>query len=196
MDKNRYAGGSKPTPQASPTPPTPQAPPAPPQPKPPASPDLTTTARNSHETVTVPPPSPSSTTQPPPTPVQPAPTQAPQGPPPQPEVNLDPADGLGYGEQDDPKIIPARPDDPRANRMPPYPPAAGRRGEEGSVEMLVQIAADGSVSSVEIATSSGHALLDKTARDAVAHWHFRPAMQNGVAVPTQMMQVFNFKIDR
>ena len=195
MDKNRYAGGATPSPPASAAPPAPTAPPVPPQPQP-AAPDLTTATPTSREQVSVPPPSPSTTTEPPPQSAQPAPQQAPQGPPPQPEINLDPADGLGYGEQDDPHIIPAKPDDRHANRMPPYPRAAGRRGEEGSVQMLVQIAADGSVSSVEVATSSGYPTLDKTATDAVSHWHFRPAMQNGVAVPMQMMQVFNFRIDR
>ena len=196
MDKNRYVGGSNPTQAASPTPPAPDTAPTPPQPKPPAAPDLTTTTPTSRDQVTVPPPSPASTIEPPPTPAQPTPSQAPPGPPPEPEVDIDPSNNVGYGEQDDPNVIPAKPDDRHANRMPVYPAAAGRRGEEGSVEMLVQIAADGSVTSVEIATSSGYPTLDKTAHDAVAHWHFRPAMQNGVAVPTQMMQVFNFKIDR
>ncbi len=126
----------------------------------------------------------------------PTPSPPPQASASQPEVDLDPADGLGYGHQDDPQVIPASPDDRHANKMPPYPRAAGRRGEEGSVEMLVSVGADGAVSSVEVAVSSGHPDLDRTATDAVSHWHFRPARQNGVAVPMQMMQVFNFKIDR
>lgn len=194
MDKNRYAGGSQATPPASPTPPAPVAPPSPPKPQPPAAPDLASSTLASREQVTVPPASHDPTTTRPPSPTPPAPAAAAQ--PSQPQVNLDQADGLGYGMQDDPRIIPASPDDSHANRMPPYPSAAGRRGEEGSVQMLIRIAADGSVTSVEVATSSGYQTLDRTARDAVAHWHFRPAVQDGVAVPTQMMQVFNFRIDR
>jgi protein TonB len=189
-DQNRYAGGSKPTPPATPTPPAPPAPPAPPkqagapdpsdqQPPAPATADETT-----------PPDAKKS-----PDPQQQAPSPTPQAQQQQPEVALDPADGLGYGHQDDPHIIPASPDS-HANKMPPYPRAAGRRGEEGSVQMLVRIAADGSVEGIDVAVSSGYPDLDETATRAVSHWHFRPAIRDGVPVPTQMMQVFNYHIDR
>ena len=189
-DQNKYAGGSKPTPPTNPTPPAPKAPPATPAPQAsPApsdepsqstpSPDLVPPDAPKRGDVQAPAPSP---------PQQPAPSE--------PQVDLDPADGLGYGRQDDPHIIPATPDDRHANKMPPYPRSAGRRGEEGTVQMLVSIDAGGSVKSVEIATSSGYADLDQTAQNAVSHWHFRPAIQNGVAVPMQIMQVFNYKIDR
>ena len=189
-DQNKYAGGSKPTPPSSPTPPAPKAPPAPPKPQ--ASPTPSDMPS---------PPAPSPDPVPPDAPTR-GQVQAPSPAPPQqqaqsePQVDLDPADGLGYGRQDDPHIIPATPDDRHANKMPPYPRAAGQRGEEGTVQMLVSIQADGSVRSVEIATSSGYNDLDRTAQNAVSHWHFRPAIQNGVAVPTQVMQVFNYKIDR
>jgi len=189
MDDNKYAGGSKPSPPASQTPPSPKAPPTQEQPVPkqaevtsstpsapdgevaPAEPDQAQTPRTSAQA-------------------------SPPGPPPEPDVNLDPADGLGYGHQDDATIIPAKPLDKTANKMPPYPRAAGRRGEQGQVQMLVSIGADGAVSGIEVAVSSGFPELDRTAVNAVAHWHFHPAMRDGRPVPTQSMQVFNFKIDR
>ncbi|MCQ8241000.1 TonB family protein [Rhizosaccharibacter radicis] len=179
MDDNKYSGGGKavppPAPQKQPSPASQHPPDAiPPQPQVPA------------DAVRVPPPetaSPSSAS-------PPAPDLRDA------DVDLDPSGGLGYGHQDDPHIVAARPDNKRANRMPVYPLAAGRRGEEGTVQILVMIGADGSVTGVDVATSSGHPDLDRTARDAVAHWHFRPAQQDGKAVPTQMMQVFNFRIDR
>ncbi len=190
-DQNRYAGGSKPAPPAEPAPPAPPAPPSPPATE--GAPDRSDLPQSvaAPDAVPVPPDAPKQEK-----------VQAPDPSPPQqssqsqPEVDLDPADGLGYGHQDDPHVIPASPDNRHANKMPPYPRAAGRRGEEGSVEMLVSVGADGAVAGVEVAVSSGHADLDRTATDAVSHWHFRPAHQNGVAVPTQMLQVFNFKIDR
>lgn len=189
-DQNKYTGGSKPSPATNPTPPAPKAPPAPAKPEAAPSPsDMPSQTTPSPDLV------------PPDAPKQ-GEVQAPSPSPPQqraqsePQVDLDPGGGLGYGMQDDPHVIPASPDDRHANKMPPYPVAAGRRGEEGSVQMLVSITADGSVRSVEIATSSGFADLDRTAQNAVSHWHFRPAIQNGIAVPTQMMQVFNYKIDR
>ena len=189
-DQNRYAGGAKPAPPVNPTPPVPPAPPTPSATQ--GVPDRSDLPQSpAPDAETVPPDAPKGQNVPAPRPSPPL-----QASPSQPEVDLDPADALGYGHQDDPQMIPVSPDDRHANKMPPYPRAAGRRGEEGSVEMLVTVGADGAVSAVEVAVSSGHPDLDRTATNAVSHWHFRPARQNGVAVPTQLMQVFNFKIDR
>ena len=192
-DQSRSIGGSTPTHPANPAAPAPPAPPRPPAAQ--GAPDRSDLPQiaSSPDAEAVPPDAPEQRQVQAPKPSPPQQTEAAQ-----PEVDLDPsADQLGYGRQDyDPRVTPAAPDDRRANKMPPYPAAAGRRGEQGSVEMLVLIGADGAVSSVEVAVSSGHPDLDRTATNAVAHWHFRPARQNGVAVPTQIMQVFNFKIDR
>lgn len=190
MDQNRYAGGATKSPPASSTQPSPPAPQSPQAQGAPTGLNLPPATKSSPDTV--PPDAPKQQTM-----QAPSPSQAPPNPnPAQPQVNLDPADGLGYGHQDDPHDIPASPDDKNANKMPPYPRDAGRRGEEGSVQMLVSIAADGEVSGVEVAVSSGYSTLDRTARDAVSHWHFRPAIRDGLPVPTQLMQTFNFKIDR
>lgn len=48
-------------------------------------------------------------------------------------------------------------------RFQKYPPPAQRRGWEGTVEVLLQIAADGKVTSVTVGKSSGHAMLDEEA---------------------------------
>ena len=69
-----------------------------------------------------------------------------------------------------------------ANPFPPYPPAARRRGIEGTVVLRVAVLADGSPRSVEIARSSGSGLLDEAARDTIARWRFRPATRSGEAV--------------
>ena len=178
MDDAKYAGGSKQTPPSAPTPPAPQTPPAPDSPQtqqtPPAPPDAK---------------APSDLPPPPAAPPPPQPQAAAQ-----PEVDLDPNGDVGYGRQDNAEDLPASPDDRHANKVPAYPRGAGMRGEQGTVEMLVTIAATGQVASAEIAVSSGHADLDRTAQRAVLGWHFHPAMQHGVAVPTQSMQVFNFRI--
>ncbi|MCQ8277046.1 energy transducer TonB [Acetobacteraceae bacterium KSS8] len=186
-DDKRYSGGAKPTPPSTPVPPAPDpaqqparsGPPetadVPPQPAPPTEttpPDAPETAEDSAKAPAAP---------------QPA-KQA------EPDIDLDPTDNFGYGRQDDPSIIPASPDK-KTNKMPAYPRGAGRRGEQGSVQMLVRIAADGSVSGVDVAVSSGYPDLDSTAVKAVSGWHFRPAVRNGVATPTQMMQIFHFHID-
>lgn len=68
------------------------------------------------------------------------------------------------------------------NPIPSYPPAARRRGIEGTVLLLAQISADGRALAVEITRSSGSSLLDEAARKTIARWHFHPALRNGAAV--------------
>jgi periplasmic protein TonB len=181
MDDNRYSGGGK----TQPTTPSKQSEME--KVTTSKSPDLPPQRVMNRQAVTVPPPE-REVAVGSPAPVAPDLSAA--------QVDLDPSSGIGFGHQDDPLITPAKPDNRRANKMPVYPVAAGRRGEEGTVELLVMIGADGAVTSIDIATTSGHPDLDQTARDAIARWHFRPAMQDGKPVPTQIMQVFNFKIDR
>ena len=50
-----------------------------------------------------------------------------------------------------------------------YPPEAVNRGLEGEVVLLLKLAADGRIVSVEIASSSGHALLDQAAINAAGN---------------------------
>lgn len=72
---------------------------------------------------------------------------------------------------------------PLADNPPPaYPAAARRRGLQGLVVVLVRVLPDGSAGALSVAESSGHALLDQAALDAVAGWRFRPALRDGVAV--------------
>src|SRR5262245_45965185 len=49
---------------------------------------------------------------------------------------------------------------------PPYPEEAKARGDEGRTVVGLLIGTDGTVKESRIDTSSGHALLDKTAQDA------------------------------
>lgn len=66
---------------------------------------------------------------------------------------------------------------------PPYPSLAQRRGWEGEVILRVLVDASGRASEVEILRSSGHGLLDRSARDQVLQrWRFQPAMRNGETV--------------
>ncbi len=69
------------------------------------------------------------------------------------------------------------------NPEPAYPKAAERKGMEGTVTLRVKVGTDGYPLSIEIATSSGHAILDKAAVNAVRDtWRFNPATLNGCAV--------------
>ena len=57
---------------------------------------------------------------------------------------------------------------------PSYPPSALAEGWNGTVVLRVTIAVDGQVTDVEVAESSGHAVLDGAAAAAVRRWRMRP----------------------
>lgn len=78
---------------------------------------------------------------------------------------------------------------------PPYPPVARRLGEQGTVILAITVAADGSVSAAQVATSSGVPELDQAALNWVkAHWRYKPAMQGGVAVPSSTQAAVKFDL--
>lgn len=63
---------------------------------------------------------------------------------------------------------------------PRYPPLARRRGWQGEVILRVQVGIDGRALSVEVEQGSGHALLDREAREHVLKtWRFEPARIDG-----------------
>lgn len=75
--------------------------------------------------------------------------------------------------------------DPRhaADLQPPYPPAARRLGEEGSVIVHITIGRDGRVQTATIAQSSGSSRLDEAAiAQALKRWRFTPALADGEPV--------------
>jgi protein TonB len=68
------------------------------------------------------------------------------------------------------------------NAPPAYPAPARRRGVEGKVLLRVRVAASGRAEGVSVLESSGHPLLDRAARRAVAAWRFAPATLAGLPV--------------
>ncbi|WP_286224490.1 energy transducer TonB [Polynucleobacter sp. HIN6] len=74
--------------------------------------------------------------------------------------------------------------DPRFNNpKPPYPIASRENGEEGRVWLSLCVSEDGAISRLQLAQSSGHPALDRSALNTVTHWKFHPARQNGAAIP-------------
>lgn len=66
---------------------------------------------------------------------------------------------------------------PSAHNKPPrYPSEARRKGIEGTVVLDVEIAETGKVSGLNITDSSGSALLDNAAIEAVKSWTFEPSV--------------------
>lgn len=67
----------------------------------------------------------------------------------------------------------------RHNPSPGYPGLARKRGYEGTAVFDVLVSAEGKVDTMRISSSSGHAILDQAAEDAVAAWFFTPALKSG-----------------
>ncbi len=76
-----------------------------------------------------------------------------------------------------------------------YPFFARIFGDEGTSELSFMVAADGTVSAVKIAKSSGSDRLDDAAKDCVAKWHYRPAIKDNVLVDAPMTVKVNWNLD-
>ena len=64
---------------------------------------------------------------------------------------------------------------------PRFPAESRRLRESGTVRLRLTVSAEGRVSAVEVARSSGFDRLDQAAADAVRRWRFRPRLVGGVA---------------
>ena len=80
-----------------------------------------------------------------------------------------------------------------SNPPPHYPATARRRGYQGTVVLAVMVSETGSTQQIQIAASSGYAILDKAAMKAVYDWRFSPATRFGrplamrVKIPVQFI---------
>ena len=75
-----------------------------------------------------------------------------------------------------------------------YPVDVLKRGVTGKVVLIVDVAADGSVAAAKIDRSAGNARLDEAALQAVSTWRFKPAMQDGKPVPSQVRVPVDFEL--
>jgi protein TonB len=81
------------------------------------------------------------------------------------------------------------------NLPPPYPRAAGARRQQGAVLARMHVDANGQVVQVEVLKSSGSPILDRAAHDALAKWHFTPALRDGEPVADVVDLNINFRLD-
>jgi TonB family protein len=79
---------------------------------------------------------------------------------------------------------------------PDYPLLARQQGWEGSVTLRLELVADGTIGTVQIASSSGHPLLDTAAETAAKTWTHVPATQDGVAVTRWVDITLTFTLDK
>jgi len=169
----------------APTPPPPPEAPAEAQPQPTAAtePPPPPAADTADEPLPPPPP-------PPPTRMSSSAASRPQPaappPPPAPAINLGGTDSETNAVVSGDRVMPARADASYHNKEPVYPPDAVRRAEQGAVVLVVHVSPEGLASGVDVLQSSGYLLLDRTAREAVAQWHFLPAVKDGKPVASDM----------
>jgi protein TonB len=78
---------------------------------------------------------------------------------------------------------------------PPYPADARNLGHQGTVTLAMAIDATGVVTNAQVRVSSGYPELDQTAVSWVmAHWRYKPAIQNGAAVASTTLAAVKFDL--
>lgn len=78
--------------------------------------------------------------------------------------------------------------------QPQYPIDALRNHDEGSVQLLMSLDAQGGIRDVQISHSSRSRSLDRAAMEAVRQWQFRPAISNGQPVPSTVTETVDFRL--
>ena len=75
-----------------------------------------------------------------------------------------------------------------------YPPESERRGEQGTVVLLLEVDAQGRVAEVTVLSSSGYRALDRAAIEAARRWRFRPALRGGLPVESTVRAPVTFRL--
>jgi periplasmic protein TonB len=77
---------------------------------------------------------------------------------------------------------PLTPPEPKGVSKPPYPEAARRRQEQGTVDLVIKVLANGNVGEIRVKTGSGSQLLDDAAATEAKSWQFAPGRRGPKAV--------------
>jgi len=75
---------------------------------------------------------------------------------------------------------------------PDYPMSAAKADAEATVDVLVDVRADGEVDNVEVVRWAGFG-LDEATIATVRQLHFFPAMKNGTPIPLRVLLRYNFR---
>ena len=79
---------------------------------------------------------------------------------------------------------------------PPYPRAAVRAGEQGTVLCRLSLSTEGRVTGVEVLETSGFERLDEAAREGLKGWRFQPRRIDGKPVEGTVLHRVTFRLDR
>jgi TonB family protein len=81
---------------------------------------------------------------------------------------------------------------PYRRLRPEYPRSAARADAEATVDVVVDVGADGEVSDVQVVRWAGFG-LDESTVATVRQLHFFPAMRNGSPIPMRVLLRYNFR---
>jgi len=81
---------------------------------------------------------------------------------------------------------------PYRRLRPAYPESAARAEVEATVDVVVDVGADGEVGQVEVARWGGFG-LDEITIATVRQLHFFPASRNGIPIPMRVLLRYNFR---
>ena len=81
---------------------------------------------------------------------------------------------------------------PYRRLTPAYPESAASAEAEATVDVLVDLDADGEVTRVEVVRWAGFG-MDEATVETVRRLHFFPAMRDGVAIPIRVLLRYNFR---
>lgn len=81
---------------------------------------------------------------------------------------------------------------PYRRLRPTYPESAAQAEAEATVDVLLDVQADGEVAQVQVARWGGFG-LDETTVATVKQMHFFPAMRNGTPIPMRVLLRYNFR---
>ena len=124
---------------------------------------------------------------------EPRPVQAPT------ETAPEPADVIApEATEAKPAVVVADPNNreavPLVKVAPKYPARALRNGDSGTVLVRVTIDAKGNPQKASVEQSANSWSLDREARSTVMKWTFSPKIENGVAVPSELLIPIDFKL--
>jgi len=94
-----------------------------------------------------------------------------------------------------PRPVETEPRAKSSNPKPRYPKLAQRRGYQGSTVLHVEVSKDGKAIKVDVQRSSGFAVLDDAALNAVKDWVFEPGTRDGNPVAGSTEVTIRFEIN-
>jgi protein TonB len=84
---------------------------------------------------------------------------------------------------------------PLSELKPPYPPSKLLNEEEAVLRLKLTIGANGRVVAVEPVGRTDPAFLDAARRHLIAHWRYKPAIEDGQPVASSAVITLRFELD-